>query len=233
MHWLRRYIPPWYTVSDEDVEMIAGAIDTMGPRTEQAVHQVRASRWEYPRPYAVWIVRDLQGGEFIGRPGETRDELLDRYMAAVVPELCRRLRLIRQVLALARRVITVTGMDLRPGKSLPVEGAGRCQHCGRTRHERYDCGGVIVCGDCRYFLRTGKEPARTTAWHGQLSASTRHAQSQLNGRAFPRGARVDEERITTETINRWRRTEIMGQTHYRVLMEIEREEIAQCQDFLT
>jgi hypothetical protein len=55
-------------------------------------------------------------------------------------------------------LIHITSDDLRPPRSVPI-GAGRCCACSHwCDDDIYDCGGWVLCGDCRYTLRHDREP---------------------------------------------------------------------------
>jgi len=228
--WIRKYTPTW-PLTNTDCYIIGSVFKRIYKKvSEEVVQGTDSARggWEYQAPYSVWVVKDDHGRCVRGEKGQSKDTVIFYYLTQTLNELCRRLFLLRSVRTVAWQAVTLLAADLRVGKSKCAGLGGprrnedgeivilRCVYCaGFGDHETlYDCGGILLCGDCRYLLRHGR-PA------------PHKPKRQVDGFRIPE----DEYRETTHTINRWRPTEIVSRTHYRVLMEIERAEMAQASDF--
>lgn len=208
--WIRYYAGAEYRLSDHDCEVISDVVDFIYPQMRQVAVQSETVEWEYRPPYSIWVVEDRHDHCVRGRRGQSKDSVLTTYLRMLIPKLAYRLFLIHGVQRELQRFISRHTADLRPGHSKCVHDS-ECVHCGdHCIEDVYDCGGTILCGKCRYILRNGREPAYAP-------------KNQLSGYRIPE----DEFRETTHTIQRWRPTKIESFTHYRVLMEIEREEMTQ------
>ena len=97
------------------------------------------------------------------------------------------------------------------GVPIPMEvDTEECCRCYR-RHDLYRHEGRVYCGDCRYFMRHGRWPATPYSAAGRLRK---------------KNSTVREERWGSETLNRFRRTEVVSVRHAQLLIEIENEQRA-------
>lgn len=215
--WIHEYATP-YSVTDSDCDIIGEVLECIRTDVYQKVIQTRRQTWEFSPPYSVWVAEDDYGWRVQGRRNESKDQILEKYYHLVIRSLFRRLFLLRDVRRVAWQIVAFHGADLRTGKSKPIfvgtdDHTKHCVFCGHWHQSVFDCGDVLFCGDCRYLLRHGHEPRHP-------AATSAKAPQPLE----------DEVRFTTHTIERWRPTVIHSYTHYRVLMEIEREEMMQARD---
>lgn len=166
----------------------------------------------YQKRQAEWVVR-FQGHD--------KDGVLLDYWRSVVPYMEGRLSIILELKRALKHAIAVAAADIRCGKSQCDHSGENCHLCDQLKsNDMFVCGSVILCGNCRYFLRTGRQPPPKHGRFGRLNIH--HASCS--------SAREDEDRYTTHTINRWRPTEIRSQKHFDVLWEIEMEDIAKCRE---
>lgn len=94
----------------------------------------------------------------------------------------------------------------------PVE-KGVCSACGcYFTDDIYVWCYSILCGDCRYIARTGQPPRKEPR-------TPRDTRELHEDRGYDGG-------FGSETLHRFRRTEVVSQRHAEILLEIEQESAA-------
>jgi len=85
------------------------------------------------------------------------------------------------------------GGEDRPAAQLP-DGpvpSGRCEYCRKSfDHDIYLFRGVVLCGDCRYYVRNGRWPnyERSIGDNGRTSrAAIAHSEYQYHGSRYGSG----------------------------------------------
>jgi len=169
--------------------------------------------WEYRgAPRSVWRIR-WQHIEVRSESGEDKNNTFARFIRKWCSSHC--LPHIHSA-----RLARVEKADLAVGHSRPARlGERRCDNCLREQSDDiYHCGEAVLCGDCRYELRHGA-PAPNYRERDDLFWKN---EKMLDGRAGPTSAAKEHLAEATETISRWRPTEITSMRQYEILMDLER-----------